>query len=81
MVSPGCQILWSSQLTCGVAQGSVLGPMLFSAYTRPREQITKRRNRSLRFYVDIAKLYFSFNQAEVRAALTRLKNYLSDIRD
>jgi len=55
--------------------------MLFSAYTRPREQITKRRNRSLRFYVDIAKLYFSFNQAEVRAALTRLKNYLSDIRD
>jgi len=68
-------------VTCGAPQGSVLGPLLVSTYTRPLEQVIKRHNPSFNFYADDTQLYLSFGPSEAQSALTRLKNCLSDIRD
>ena len=63
----------SRPVTCGVPQGSVLGPILCCIYTQPLEQIIRRHNLSFHFYADETQLYLSFDPSEADAAVAKLK--------
>ncbi|XP_071484307.1 uncharacterized protein [Diadema antillarum] len=57
--------LWDSSskqcyIECGVPQGSVLGPILFTMYTSPLGDIARRVGLSYHLYADDTQLYVAF---------------------
>ncbi len=51
----------SVALKYGVPQGSVLGPVLFTCYVRPLENIARKSDLGLHTYADDNQLYITFN--------------------
>ena len=71
------------QLSCGVPQGSVLGPRLFTIYTQPLGDIVRRPDVSFHLYADDNQLYLTCKQAACpqieRETLCRLEACIAKI--
>ena len=84
-VATGQFISHTVPLSCGVPQGSVLGPMLFSLYMLPLGQIISQYSGiSYHFYADDIQLYCSFKADEssqlliLNDCLDAIKSWMSD---
>jgi hypothetical protein len=67
----------SKDVKCGVPQGSIMGPLLFTLYVAPLSDIIAKFGFNFHFYADDSQVYFSFNPKE-KGTLEFLLNKLND---
>ena len=62
-----------------VSQGSILGPLLFSLYVAPLQDIVAAYNLKSMFYADDSQLYIAIKPNDQSLALGTLRNYVNAV--
>ena len=68
------------QLTTGVPQGSVLGPILFTLYVSPLNDITLQHDIDSHCYADDTQLYVSFKPGYELDYISKFEKCVLDIK-
>jgi len=79
-VSVGKSLSSLYHLLCGVPQGSVLGPILFTIYILPMGDIARRHGITFHIYADDTQIYCSFDLSDSDNTKSRIENCIADIR-
>ena len=67
------------RLEFGVPQGSILGPLLFTLYTAPIQDIFSAHNPDCMFYADDSQLYMTIDPHYQLPALNTLQKCISEV--
>ena len=67
------------KLTCGVPQGSVLGPLLFVTYTAQLEHVMEKHNCQSHMYTDDNQIYLHCHHFDVTTAASKIGNCVMKI--